>query len=90
VRQLYAHLDRTLADDAVLAVYGPFNYGGRFTSASNAEFDQSLRERAPHMGIRDCEAVDELARGIGLELIEDCAMPANNRTLVWHRRGASR
>jgi hypothetical protein len=37
------------------------------------------------MGIRDFEAVDALAQSIGLRLIEDCAMPANNRTLVWRR-----
>jgi len=83
VKQLFAKLAGLLEPRAMVAIYGPFNYGGRFTSASNASFDASLRERAPHMGIRDFEAVDALARGIGLELFEDCAMPANNRTLVW-------
>ena len=68
-------------------VYGPFNYNGDFTSDSNRAFDASLRARDPRMGIRDFEAVDALARGIGLESIDDIAMPANNRTLVW-RRGA--
>ena len=86
VRKLFAGLDGVLTEDAVLAVYGPFNYQGRFTSASNADFDGWLKERSPSMGIRDFEAVDELARAIGFELIEDCAMPANNRTLVWRRR----
>jgi hypothetical protein len=89
VQKLFAGLDTLLTDDAVLAVYGPFNYGGQFTSASNREFDRSLRERAAHMGLRDFEAVDALARSIGLALVEDCAMPANNRTLVW-RRGTGR
>ncbi|MEO8366692.1 MAG: DUF938 domain-containing protein [Pseudoxanthomonas sp.] len=70
-----------------LAVYGPFNYGGEFSSHSNRDFDASLRTRDPRMGIRDFEAVDGLARAIGLELIDDITMPANNRTLVW-RRGA--
>jgi SAM-dependent methyltransferase len=83
VQRLFAELAGHLEPLATLAVYGPFNYGGRFTSASNAAFDASLRGRTPHMGIRDFEAVDALARGIGLELVEDCAMPANNRTLVW-------
>ncbi|HUN26186.1 MAG TPA: DUF938 domain-containing protein [Steroidobacteraceae bacterium] len=87
VRKLFAALERVLAPDAVLAVYGPFNYHGRFTSESNAEFDAWLKERSPTMGIREFEAVDGLARAIGLALIEDCAMPANNRTLVWQRRG---
>ncbi|HUK01017.1 MAG TPA: DUF938 domain-containing protein [Steroidobacteraceae bacterium] len=85
VRQLFAQLDKALAPTALLAVYGPFNYDGKFTSASNAAFDAELKQRAPHMGIRDFEAVDELAQEIGLTLVEDCAMPANNRTLVWKR-----
>ena len=70
-----------------LVVYGPFNYSGEFTSDSNRQFDASLRARDPRMGIRDFEAVDGLARAIGLALIDDIAMPANNRCLVW-RRGA--
>lgn len=70
-----------------LTVYGPFNYGGDFTSDSNRDFDASLRSRDPRMGIRDFEAVNGLARVIGLGLIDDIAMPANNRCLVW-RRGA--
>ena len=68
-----------------LAVYGPFNYGGEFTSDSNREFDVSLKARDPRMGIRDVEAVDALARTIGLQLIDDIAMPANNRCRVWRR-----
>ncbi|HZF24671.1 MAG TPA: DUF938 domain-containing protein [Steroidobacteraceae bacterium] len=86
VQTLFAALDRVLERDAVLAIYGPFNYLGRFTSDSNAAFDESLKLRSPAMGIRDFEAVDELAQSIGLELMEDCAMPANNRTLVWRRQ----
>jgi hypothetical protein len=37
------------------------------------------------MGIRDFEAVAELADNAGLSLLADHAMPANNRTLVWQR-----
>ncbi len=85
VERLFAGLAGVLTDDAKLAVYGPFHYGGRATSDSNARFDTALRAQAAHMGIRDFEAVDRLARGIGLQLIEDRAMPANNRCLVWRR-----
>jgi cyclopropane fatty-acyl-phospholipid synthase-like methyltransferase len=85
VRTMFEHLPDTLAEDAKVAVHGPFNYGGRFTSESNQRFDASLRARVTHMGIRDFEAVNELARSIGLTLLEDLAMPANNRTLVWQR-----
>ncbi len=85
VQRLFAALDDALEADAVLAIYGPFNYLGRFTSQSNAWFDESLKLRAPTMGIRDFEAVTELAQSIGMTLVEDCAMPAHNRTLVWRR-----
>ena len=87
VEALFAGLPAVLADDARLTIYGPFNYGGCFTSASNAAFDAGLRADAPKRGIRDFEAVDALARGIGFELVEDLAMPANNRCLSWRRPG---
>jgi len=85
VQTLFAALPRVLTADAVLAVYGPFNYDGRFTSASNASFDEWLKHRSPQSGIRDFAAVDALARSIGFTLVEDRPMPANNRTLVWRR-----
>jgi len=72
----------------VLAVYGPFNYGGGYSSDSNRDFDGWLKARDPRSGIRDFEAVDALARGIGLRLLDDVAMPANNRCLVWRRDSA--
>lgn len=87
VEALFAGLPAVLADDARLTIYGPFNYGGCFTSASNAAFDAGLRADDPKRGIRDFEAVDALARGIGFELVEDLAMPANNRCLSWRRPG---
>lgn len=86
VQMLFARLSAVLTGDAIVAVYGPFNYGGHFTSDSNAEFDASLRRRAAHMGIRDFEAVNRLAESAGLHLLEDVAMPANNRLLIWQRQ----
>ncbi|MGO4778056.1 DUF938 domain-containing protein, partial [Lysobacter sp. 2RAB21] len=87
VEGFFAGLDTALAAEATVVVYGPFNYGGQFSSDSDREFDGWLKARDPVSGVRDFEAVDALAAGIGLRLIEDVAMPANNRCLVW-RRGA--
>ena len=84
---LFARLPDVLAVGAKSAIYGPFNYGGRFTSDSNAAFDLGLKEKAPHQGIRDFERVNELAAQAGLALIEDRAMPSNNRCLLWRARG---
>jgi hypothetical protein len=85
VQQLFARLGNALAEDAVFAVYGPFNRAGRPTCDSNAAFDASLRARAAHMGLRDVAAVDALAGAIGLRLIAEVEMPANNLTRVWRR-----
>ena len=64
-------------------VYGPFNYGGEYTSPSNARFDQWLAQQSEYSAIRDFEWVNELASEAGFELLEDNPMPANNRLIVW-------
>jgi len=89
VEQLFAHLPGIAADDATLAIYGPFNDAGRYTSQSNAAFDHSLKLRDPRMGLRDTQAVDALARAAGFALREDLPMPANNRCRVWRRKGGA-
>jgi len=73
------------ATDGMVVAYGPFNYGGTWTSDSNRDFDAWLKARDPRSGIRDFEVVDALARDAGLRLVDDVAMPANNRCLVWKR-----
>lgn len=85
VEQLFALLDQHLPAGGVFAVYGPFNYGGRFTSDSNCAFDAWLKARDAASGIRDFEAVVALAAQHGLQLQVDHAMPANNRTLVFQK-----
>lgn len=69
-----------------LVIYGPFNYHGQFTSPSNARFNDWLQAQAPHRAIRDFEAVCEAAAARGLQWLDDIAMPANNRSLVFVRR----
>lgn len=86
VESFFAGLPDLLAEGAKVAIYGPFNYGGRFTSESNAAFDRWLKDKASHQGIRDFERVDALAEQAGLSLLEDRAMPSNNRCLVWQQR----
>ncbi len=86
VERLFSQLPHVLTPQALVAIYGPFNYGGRFTSDSNAAFDAALRVDVPHRGIRDIEAVQRLADSAGLQPLDDIAMPANNRLLLWRRR----
>jgi SAM-dependent methyltransferase len=89
VEATFAGLDRVLDADATLVAYGPFNYCGAFTSDSNAQFDAWLRARDPRSGVRDFETVDARAQAIGLQLVADIEMPANNRCLVWRRDARS-
>ncbi|MDZ7752742.1 MAG: DUF938 domain-containing protein [Gammaproteobacteria bacterium] len=83
---MFAGVGRLLEGGGTFVLYGPFNYGGQYTSDSNARFDQWLKARDPAMGIKDFEDLDALATGAGMELAGDHAMPANNRSLVWCRR----
>lgn len=85
VECLFRGVGRVLESGGVFCLYGPFNYNGRYTSASNAEFDRWLRARDPASGIRDFDDLNRLAEANGLRLLSDCPMPVNNRTLVWAR-----
>ncbi len=88
VEALFSYLGVHAPAGNRLLVYGPFNYGGRYTSDSNARFDQWLAAQHPGGGIRDFEAVDSLAAAAGYRLLEDTAMPANNRLLAWQKSAA--
>lgn len=85
VEAMFAGIDNCLDDNAVVCLYGPFNYHGKFTSESNARFDQWLKQRDPLSGIRDIDDLNKLAEQYGLTLKKDYAMPANNRILSWHK-----
>ena len=85
VESLFSALGRQAPATSHLCIYGPFNYGGHYTSASNAQFDQWLLAQHPDSAIRDFEAVDALAAGAGYTLQADWEMPSNNRLLHWRR-----
>jgi hypothetical protein len=85
VQALFLELGLRAAAGALLVVYGPFNYGGQYTSDSNAQFDRWLFQQHPDSAIRDFEEVDLLARTAGFSLQGDNTMPANNRLLVWRK-----
>ncbi len=86
VELLFAHIERIIVPGGCVCFYGPYNYGGHFTSESNARFDAWLKSRNPNSGVRDFEAVNRLAESHGLELLRDIAMPSNNRILVWRAK----
>ncbi len=74
-----------LPPGAPLVLYGPYRRDGAHTAPSNAAFDADLRARNPAWGIRDLEAVAELAAAQGFGTPAVTPMPANNLTLVFRR-----
>lgn len=85
VAHLFRGVGEVLGSGGTLCLYGPYKYGGEFTTPSNADFDDWLKARDRLSGVRDFEAVDALAQAQGLSLLADHPMPANNQLLVWRR-----
>ncbi|MGV6807906.1 MAG: DUF938 domain-containing protein [bacterium] len=85
VQCFIAGAGKLLPAGGLFCLYGPFNYNGQYTSASNAAFDERLKEQSPHQGIRHFEEVASLAQAAGMHCVEDRAMPANNRILVFQK-----
>jgi hypothetical protein len=67
-------------------LYGPYQRFGRHTSESNAQFDSDLRAQDPAWGLRDLEAVSDVAVARGFEPRDVVAMPANNFCVLFRRQ----
>ena len=76
-----------LAAKHVLFLYGPYRRFGQHTSPGNERFDSDLRALNQEWGLRDMEAVSEVALARGFMLAEVDDMPANNFSLVFKREG---
>ena len=85
VELLFSHLAEHLHPSGYFCCYGPFKYNGEFTSHSNANFELWLKSRAPQSGVRDFEALQQLAQQQQLSLVTDIPMPANNQLLIWQK-----
>jgi hypothetical protein len=78
--------ERLLASGAPLVLYGPYRRADRALEPSNAAFDADLKARDPRWGLRDLDAVCDLAETHGLERRDLVEMPANNLMVVLRRR----
>lgn len=85
VVNFFKMVEQQLKLNGICCIYGPFNYQGQFTSPSNANFDLWLKARDEESGIRDFEAICQLAEKASLSLMEDIEMPANNRMLIFKK-----
>ena len=81
--RLFALASQTLSEGGLIYLYGPYRYADRPLEPSNEQFDEWLKARDARSGIRLFEDVCEVARGQGFQLVEDRAMPANNRSLLF-------
>lgn len=77
---------RLLDAGAPLYLYGPYRRADVITAPSNDAFDASLKSRNPEWGLRDLEAVAELARVEGFSAPAITEMPANNLSVVFRRK----
>ena len=85
VQALFKGVGDLLISGGLFIIYGPFNYDNVYTSESNQRFDGWLKARDPQSGIKNYEDICDLAVKSGLAFVEDNAMPANNRILVWKK-----
>jgi len=83
VEQMYSGVGRTLQSNGLFVLYGPFNFGGNYTSASNHRFDVGLKQKGPESGIRNFEDLNRLAAKHQLLFEQEIAMPVNNKILIW-------
>jgi SAM-dependent methyltransferase len=82
---LAAGAARLVSPAGVLFLYGPYRRFGRHTAPSNEAFNADLERRNPEWGVRDLEAVADVAAGHGFALEEVVPMPANNFSVVFRR-----
>jgi hypothetical protein len=85
VKSMFAGIGECLTGGALFFLYGPFLVDGRFTTESNRQFDQGLRQRNAEMGVRDISALESLAGRH--QMILECRldMPANNFILIFRK-----
>ncbi len=82
---LVRNASAVLSAGGLLYLYGPYRRNGAHTAPSNEAFDQSLKSQDPSWGIRDLEAVIQLAADAGFGTPEVVEMPANNLSVIFKR-----
>lgn len=82
---LFAGAANLLPAGGVIYCYGAYKRNGRHTAPSNEAFDAWLKDRDPSFGVRDLEAIEEIAVALGFRLDEVIAMPSNNFSLIFRR-----
>jgi cyclopropane fatty-acyl-phospholipid synthase-like methyltransferase len=82
---LFKLLGKNLKNGTYVFFYGPFNYGGYFTSESNKAFDEMIKQRDSKSGLRNFEDIKNELKKEGFAFIKDHQMPANNHVIVFKK-----
>jgi len=88
VRSFFKGCQQVLGKQGKICVYGPFSIDGVHTAASNARFDQMLRQSDPLSGLRDLNELNTIAAKHCFTRARSVDMPANNLLLVWDANAA--
>ena len=81
-RSIFTDPYDSLEFDVTRIAWPHTHWGDADVDAREAE---ALQQQASHMGIREFHQINRLAAEAGLVLLDDHAMPANNRLLVWQK-----
>jgi len=85
---MFSGVSQKLKQGAFILIYGPFLVDFKPTTESNANFDQTLKDRNVEWGLRDISELEKVALKNGMLLHEKYAMPQNNFILVFKRNEA--
>lgn len=83
---LLAGADRILPTGGMLFLYGPFIQSDVVTSESNLNFNEQLRRQNSEWGLRNLDAIKNLADMEQLDLDKVIQMPANNLSVIFRKR----
>ena len=86
VKAMFSLVGVALLPGGLFCLYGPFSRDGRFSTPSNAAFNESLERQGQGMGIRALEDLDRFAAFAGLARERVYAMPANNLAVTWRKQ----
>jgi cyclopropane fatty-acyl-phospholipid synthase-like methyltransferase len=78
--------ERVLTKDGFVAIYGPFKMDGKYTTESNAAFDQEiLAPKVAEWGLKDVRDLERAANAHHIALKKIVDMPVNNFILLFGR-----
>ena len=80
---LFQGTQSILSEGGLLYFYGPFKQQGKHSAPSNESFDLWLRAQNPRWGVRDLEAVIDIAQKHNFHLQQVIPMPANNLSVLF-------